>query len=69
MNSKKVILFIVFILFLGVMILFTLDFMSRTTSPWERKKDSTFVNKYKIQYNEKLGLKNIDSLKKARENK
>ena len=69
MPSKKVILFIVFILFLGVMILFTLDFMSRTTSPWERKKDSTFVNKYKVQYNEKLGLKNIDSLKKARENK
>jgi len=69
MPSKKIILFIVFIVFFGVMILFTLDFMSRTTPPWERKKDSTFVNKYKIQYNEKLGLKNIDSLKKARENK
>jgi hypothetical protein len=69
MPSKKVILFIAFILFLGVMVLFTLDFMSRTTPPWERKKDSAFVNKYKIQYNEKLGLKNIDSLKKARENK
>lgn len=69
MNSKKIILVIVFFLFLGVMILFTVDFMSRTTPPWQRKKDTTFVNKYKIQYNEKLGLKNIDSLKKAREGK
>jgi hypothetical protein len=69
MKTKKTILFVVFILFVLVMIFFTLDFMSRTTSPWEHKKDSTFINKYKIQYNEKLGLKNIDSLKKARENK
>jgi hypothetical protein len=69
MNSKKTILGVVFFLFIGVMILFTIDFMARTTPPWERKKDSTFINKYKIQYNEKLGLKNIDSLKKAREGK
>lgn len=69
MKPQKIILVVVFVLFVGIMILFTIDFMSRTTSPWERKKDSTFVNKYKIQYNEKLGLKNIDSLKKAREGK
>jgi len=69
MKPQKIILVVVFVLFVGVMILFTLDFMSRTTSPWDRKKDTTFVNKYKIQYNEKLGLKNIDSLKKAREGK
>lgn len=69
MKTKKAILGIVFFVFLGIMIWFTIDFMSRTTSPWDRKKDTTFVNKYKIQYNEKLGLKNIDSLKKAREGK
>lgn len=69
MKPQKIILVVVFILFVGLMILFTVDFMSRTTSPWDRKKDTTFVNKYKIQYNEKLGLKNIDSLKKAREGK
>lgn len=69
MKSQKIVLVVVFFLFVGIMIWFTVDFMSRTTSPWERKKDSTFVNKYKIQYNEKLGLKNIDSLKKAREGK
>lgn len=69
MKPQKIILVVVFFLFVGIMILFTLDFMSRTTAPWDRKKDSTFVNKYKIQYNEELGLKNIDSLKKAREGK
>ncbi len=69
MKSNKRILVICFFLFVGVMILFTVDFMSRTTTPWERKKDTTFVNKYKVQYNEKLGLKNIDSLIKAREGK
>lgn len=69
MKPQKIMLLVVFFLFVGIMILFTIDFMSRTTSPWDRKKDTTFVNKYKIQYNEKLGLKNIDSLKKARENK
>jgi large-conductance mechanosensitive channel len=69
MKKNKLILVIVFFLFVGVMIFFTVDFMSRTTTPWERKKDTTFVNKYKVQYNEKLGLKNIDSLMKAREGK
>lgn len=69
MDKKKTALGIAFFAFVGIMIWFTVDFMSRTTSPWERKKDTTFVNKYKIQYNEKLGLKNIDSLKKAREGK
>lgn len=69
MGKKKTALGIAFFVFVGIMIWFTVDFMSRTTSPWERKKDTTFVNKYKIQYNEKLGLKNIDSLKKAREGK
>ncbi|HSY61983.1 MAG TPA: hypothetical protein VK796_08915 [Cytophaga sp.] len=69
MGNKKTALGIAFFLFIGIMIWFTIDFMSRTTPPWERKKDSTFVNKYRIQYNEKLGLKNIDSLKKAREGK
>ena len=69
MANKKTALGIAFFVFVGIMIWFTIDFMSRTTSPWERKKDTTFVNKYKIQYNEKLGLKNIDSLKKAREGK
>jgi len=69
MDKKKRALGIAFFVFVGIMIWFTVDFMSRTTSPWERKKDTTFVNKYKIQYNEKLGLKNIDSLKKAREGK
>lgn len=69
MITKKKALGIVFFVFIGIMICFTVDFMSRTTSPWERKKDTTFVNKYKIRYNEKLGLKNIDSLKKAREGK
>ncbi|MBC7451259.1 MAG: hypothetical protein H7259_07195 [Cytophagales bacterium] len=69
MNTKKMILVISFVLFVALMVFFTVDFMSRTTSPWERKKDSTFTNKYKIQYNEKLGLKNIDSLKNAREGK
>jgi len=69
MKTQKKILVVVFFLFIGIMIWFTVDFMSRTTSPWERKKDTTFVNKYKVQYNEKLGLKNIDSLKKAREGK
>jgi len=69
MANKKTALGIAFFVFVGIMIWFTVDFMSRTTSPWERKKDTTFVNKYKIQYNEKLGLKNIDSLKKAREGK
>lgn len=69
MKPQKLILVVIFILFVGIMIFFTVDFMSRTTSPWDRKKDTTFVNKYKIQYNEKLGLKNIDSLKKAREGK
>ncbi len=69
MKQQKIILVVVFFLFVGIMIWFTIDFMSRTTSPWDRKKDTTFVNKYKIQYNEKLGLKNIDSLKKAREGK
>lgn len=69
MNKKKTALGIGFFVFVGIMIWFTVDFMSRTTTPWERKKDTTFVNKYKVQYNEKLGLKNIDSLKKAREGK
>ena len=69
MDKKKVALGVAFFVFVGIMIWFTADFMSRTTTPWERKKDTTFVNKYKIQYNEKLGLKNIDSLKKAREGK
>ncbi|MGN6647932.1 MAG: hypothetical protein ACTHJT_15520 [Cytophaga sp.] len=69
MKPQKIVLLVAFFLFVGIMIWFTVDFMSRTTPPWERKKDSTFVNKYKIQYNEKLGLKNIDSLKKAREGK
>lgn len=69
MDKKKTALGVAFFVFVGIMIWFTVDFMSRTTSPWERKKDTTFVNKYKIQYNEKLGLKNIDSLKKAREGK
>lgn len=69
MKPQKIVLVVIFFLFVGIMIWFTVDFMSRTTPPWERKKDSTFVNKYKIQYNEKLGLKNIDSLKKAREGK
>jgi hypothetical protein len=69
MGNKKTALGIAFFLFIGIMIWFTVDFMSRTTPPWERKKDTTFVNKYRIQYNKKLGLKNIDSLKKAREGK
>lgn len=69
MDKKKTALGIAFFVFVGIMIWFTVDFMSRTTPPWERKRDTTFVNKYKIQYNEKLGLKNIDSLKKAREGK
>jgi len=69
MVKKKTVLGVAFFVFVGIMIWFTIDFMSRTTSPWERKKDTTFVNKYKIRYNEKLGLKNIDSLKKAREGK
>lgn len=69
MITKKRALGIFFFVFIGIMIWFTVDFMGRTTPPWERKKDTTFVNKYKIQYNEKLGLKNIDSLMKAREGK
>jgi len=69
MASKKTILGISFFAFLALMIGFMLDFMSRTTAPWERKKDSTYVNKYKIHYNKDLGLKNIDSLIEARKNK
>jgi Na+-transporting methylmalonyl-CoA/oxaloacetate decarboxylase gamma subunit len=69
MTSKKTILGISFFAFLAIMIAFMLDFMSRTTAPWEHKKDSTYVNKYKIHYNKELGLKNIDSLIEARENK
>lgn len=69
MITKKKALGVVFFVFAAIMIWFTADFMSRTTTPWERKKDTTFINKYKIQYNQKLGLKNIDSLKKAREGK
>lgn len=50
------------------MIGFTIQFMSMTTPPWE-KRSSEVKNKYKVQYNERLGLKNIDSIKAARESK
>ena len=69
MASNKTILGISFVAFLVIIIGFMVDFMSRTTAPWDRKKDSTYVNKYKINYNKELGLKNIDSLIEAREKK
>jgi hypothetical protein len=69
MVTKKNLLGISFFAFLAIMIGFMVDFMSRTTAPWDRKKDSTYINKYKIHYNKELGLKNIDSLIEAREDK
>lgn len=69
MLRKKTILGICFFGFIAILIGFMIDFMSRTTAPWERKKDSSYVNKYKVRYNKELGLKNIDSLIEAREKK
>lgn len=65
--NKKIFIICTLIFFLCV-IGFTIHFMSLTTPPWEKRKGEV-QNKYKVQYNEKLGLKNIDSLKEARKNK
>lgn len=65
MKNNKLII-VLTIVFVIVMIGFTIQFMTMTTPPWE-KRSSEVKNKYKIQYNERLGLKNIDSIKAARE--
>jgi hypothetical protein len=44
--SKKIFL-IVAVLFTAVVIAFSLDMCSRTTPPWEKKKDS--LKKYKVK--------------------
>ncbi len=67
MKNNKLII-ICTIVFVLIMIGFTIQFMSMTTPPWE-KRGNEVKNKYKVQYNERLGLKNIDSIKAARETK
>ncbi|HSZ72612.1 MAG TPA: hypothetical protein VK750_08035 [Cytophagaceae bacterium] len=47
MNRQKKIFAIVAVLFTLTVIAFALDMCSRTTPPWERKKDS--LKKYKIK--------------------
>jgi len=47
MNRSKKIFAIVAILFTLVVIAFAVDMCSRTTPPWEKKKDS--LKKYKVK--------------------
>ena len=47
MNRQKKIFAVVAVLFTLVVIAFALDMCSRTTPPWERKKDA--LKKYKIK--------------------
>jgi hypothetical protein len=47
MNRSKKIFLIVAVLFTLVVIAFALDMCSRTTPPWEKKKDS--LKKYKVK--------------------
>jgi Tfp pilus assembly protein PilO len=68
MKKNNKIFIVVTILFVLIMIGFTIQFMTMTTPPWE-KRSNEVKNKYKVQYNERLGLKNIDSIKAAREAK
>ncbi|MCU0415597.1 MAG: hypothetical protein MUE33_00295 [Cytophagaceae bacterium] len=67
MSNNKVFITVT-ISFVLLMVGFTVYFMSVTTPPW-KKRSSEVKSKYKVQYNERLGLKNIDSIKAARKTK
>ncbi len=48
MNTKKIIFITVTILFTLLMIVLTVDMASKTTKPWDRKKNN-IIEKYKVK--------------------
>lgn len=47
MSNRKRLFLILSVLFIGLMLYFAYDIMSRTSAPWEKKEE--LIKKYKVE--------------------